>query len=97
MSSVFFLLYVSLHFVLLNLFPKDIFDLASVPRFNIRVEYMVDLFERSARRLWVGEKHLNGHDGAENAKDNIRFPLNVGKGGSNKVSQGKVEDPVCGG
>lgn len=37
---------------------------------------------------------MDGHGGTEHAEDNVRPPLDVGEGRSDKEREGKVEDPV---
>lgn len=82
--------------VLFNLFTKDILDLVRPPRFHIRVEYVIDLFKRPSSSLGVHEKDVASHHRAENAEDDVGFPLNVGEGRGDKVSECEVEDPISG-
>ena len=38
---------------------------------------------------------MDEHGGVENAKDNVRLPLDVLERGRHEVAEGEVEDPVC--
>lgn len=78
----------------LDLLPKHISNLVSMPWFDICLEYQVDFFERPSHSLRVHEEHVYSHDAAEDSENNIGLPLNVVERGCHKVSQGKVENPV---
>lgn len=69
----------SISFVLpmmLDLFFKQIFDSSSAPRFDISIKDKVNFLFR------LGEEELEGQHKTENAKDDIRLPLDVCKGGN---------------
>lgn len=82
--------------VLFDLFTKEILHLVGPPWSHIRVEYMIDLLERPAGSFGVHEEHVASHHRAEDAEDDVGFPLDIGKGGCDKVSEREVEDPVRG-
>jgi hypothetical protein len=42
------------------------------------------------------EEYINGHDGQEDTKDDVHFPLDLDEGWRDEVRQRKVEDPTCG-
>jgi hypothetical protein len=78
----------------LDFLPERIPNLVTVPWLDICLEYQVDLFERPPHSLGIHEKHVYGHDEAENPKNDVRLPLDVVESGSYEVSQGEVENPV---
>ena len=84
-------------FAAFNLFSEYVSDLVSAPWLDIRLKDEVDLFERPAHSLRIHEEHVESHDSAEYAENNIGLPLNIVEGWCHKVSQSKVENPVGGG
>lgn len=54
----------------------------------------LNFFKRLAGRLREHEEGMNGHAKAENAKDQICFPLDVDERRRCEVPESEVEDPV---
>lgn len=81
----------------IHLLAKAALDLSALPRRNVGVKQHVNLFESLAIGLWIGEENVKRHGGAKHRENNVRPPLDVGKGRSDEVGKRKVEDPVCSG
>lgn len=58
---------------------------------DVAFEDDVDLLERLAARLRVGEEDVEEHDGAEGAEDHVRLPVDVGECGGDEEGEGEVE------
>lgn len=82
--------------MLLDLLAKLIMNLVRLPRFDFRIKHHINLLQGSPGGLGVHEEHMEGHDRAENPKDDVRLPLDVGEGGRHEIGERKVEDPVAG-
>ena len=57
-------------------------------------EQTLDLLEGFPSRFGEQEEDVDAHDGTEDAKEDVDLPLNVDKRRRDKVTEGKVEDPV---
>lgn len=68
-----------------------------LPRGSTLQEHILDLLKTLSCGLGEEEEHVDGHHGAENAKEYINLPLDVLERGRNKVSESEVKDPVGGG
>lgn len=74
-----------------DLLLQQTLDLTTLPRRNIGVKYCVNLLKSLAGSLRVHEEDVNSHSEAEDTKDDVGAPLNVGERRRDKERESEVE------
>lgn len=69
-------------------------EILASPWSDIGLEDEGDLLEGLALGLWVHEKDVESHDEAEDTKDDICLPHDIGESWSDEKSEGEVKDPL---
>jgi hypothetical protein len=72
-----------------NSFVEAALDLITLPWRNVGVEQNVNLLQCLPVSFGIAKEDVEGHGEAENAKNDVSLPLNVGEGRSNKVCLAK--------